>query len=74
MKITNNVVEFLIGTTQVRAIVEHNWVEFNFKFKSGNWFRKYISKAGYTTPDEIPQVARDILKKSYEDYQKRKGA
>jgi len=72
MVISNNVVKFAVGSTQVRVIVEDRWVEFNFKFKSGNWFRKYVSKAGYTGPEEIPEVARAILQKSYQDYLKSK--
>lgn len=65
-----NVFEFLVGKTRVVARVEEYWVEFNFYFSSGNWFRKYVSKAGYTGPDEIPDVARDILAVRWEEFQK----
>jgi hypothetical protein len=65
-----NVFNFNVDTTKVRAVVEDNWVEFTFTFKSGNWFRKFVSKAGYTGPDEIPVVARDILAIQWERFQK----
>lgn len=74
MKIINNVVTFEIGSVKVRAVVEENWVEFNFRFKSGYWFAKYVSKAGYTGPEEIPEVARNILAKNYQNYLQKKEA
>lgn len=78
MKITDNKCEFGLGTTKIVAIICDHWVEFNFYFKSGNWMRKFVSKAGYTgNTDEIVGVAQDLLRKSYEDYQrslKAKGA
>lgn len=70
MSIQDNVVTFMVGGTRVEAVVRDHWVEFNFYFKSGNWFRKFVSKAGYTGPNEIPEVARNILAKSWEDYKR----
>lgn len=74
MKIVDNKFEFGLGTTKIQGQISDHWVEFNFYFKSGNWMRKFVSKAGYTgNTDEIVAVARDILNKSWAEYQERKA-
>lgn len=72
MKITDNKCEFGLGSTKIVAIVCEHWVEFNFYFKSGNWFRKFVGKAGYNgNTDEIVAVARDLLQANYEATKRR---
>lgn len=67
MKITHT--KFNIGKTQVVVTHQELWDEYTFKFASGNWFRKFAPK--HVTWD-IPVIAREMLRKNYVEYLRRK--
>lgn len=65
---------FQIGNTDVVAKVEEHWVEYTFYFSRGTWARKFVSKAGYTGPHELREVAYNLMQRMYDEYKRRKEA